>query len=80
MGGFSLVALSLTVAPPGTPAQVLAFRIDTHKASSHMGDTIAWTSRWSEILLEIEAPQCVSATAQVRYAWGIEIRGAHLSI
>ena len=31
MGGFSLVALSLTVAPPGTPAQVLAFRIDTHK-------------------------------------------------
>ena len=31
VGGFSLVALSLTVAPPGTPAQVLAFRIDTHK-------------------------------------------------
>ena len=31
VGGFSLVALSLTVAPPGTPAQVLAFRIDTQR-------------------------------------------------
>ena len=47
VGGFSLVALSLTVAPPGTPAQVLAFRIDTHHSleSSHVGDSFTWTSR-----------------------------------